>query len=399
MPLEFSAGSGRLSAPESFALAVAFYPVSHSMDYVMSVKFKSIVALVCVFTLLAGCSEEEGAGAGEGIEVSCFNPAETVDLVRSTWTVSEDLEYTQADDVLKSMQPSPVANDASDTAQLLKNYLQTQTMAAVGIEGEAQAATTYTNALDLIEEIIADNEVANFTVGRAMVAGCASVDVPTRYNNKSVTVRHTDGRAPMSYLVDYNYSGSPEAGDIEYVTRTLWEFSRSVENTEENPEEATTLAASSSLSVTTYQKDLFTTTGYMKPSSVIASWSGSSGSSVSIYKDYDQVFKDTAEYVNPDGFTLSDSLGKLKRLKIRVNYQTGTAEVFVSDFIVALAVVNMNDEITDIILKDITDDELKVLFEKNPDWKLVGTYKDPGYDGESATPLTTYTGTLLPHRG
>jgi hypothetical protein len=42
---------------------------------------------------------------------------------------------------------------------------------------------------------------------------------------------------------------------------------------------------------------------------------------------------------------------------------------------------------------------LNELFKNNPDWKAVVPYKDPSYDGDSATPFTSYTGTLVPHRG
>lgn len=382
----------------NYNLTGSFYGNGWSGSYTYSIS--SAESGSCTFTTVFTGSKITAAvqEVSEGKQASCFDLPDTAYLTCSTWTVSDDLSRTLGDDILKSMQPAPAANDASETAYLLKSYIQTKLMDALGVEGEAHAATGYTNALDLIEKVIANDEVANFTAGREMITSRANLNIPARYNNKNVTVRHTDGRTPMSFLVDYNYSGDSDTNGIKYITRTLWEFSRSGESKAENPVDATSLEFNSSLSLTTYRADLFSATGYLQPSTVIATWSNSSGSDVSIYKDYDQEFNDTSEYVSANSFTLDETLGSLKRIKIRVSYQTGIAEVFVSEFISAYAVINMNDEVTDVILKDITPEELDELFVQNPEWKGVLPYNDPGYDGEAATPLTTYTATLLLHR-
>ncbi len=361
-------------------------------------KTKLLLTLLLTTNILAGCSEEENR-PGTGVEVACFNTAATVNYTRESWAVTENLQRTQGDDILKSMQPDSSANDASETAIVLKNYLQSQMKVVLGLEGEPESATSYLNSLDLIEEVIAKDEVFNVISGRQMVSGCAQSNVAIRYNNKDFTLNHAGGGLPLSYLVDYNYSNGADIDGNKYITRTLWEFSQSNETTDEAPESATVLASNSALSLTTYRADLFTNEGYMTPSSVIASWSDASGSDISIYKDYDTYFKDTAEHVDSRGFTPSESLGTLKRIKIRVSYQTGVADVFISDFVSAYSVVDKQDNVTDIILKDVTGEELNQLFKDNPEWKAVVPYKDPGYDGDNATPLTSYTGTLLPHRG
>lgn len=358
---------------------------------------RPLLAMMTVAILLSGCSEEEDR-PGTGDAVACFNNAEPVFQTHDSWVVSSNLNRSQGDDILKGMQPDATASDITETGAALELYLVDRFREILGFEGEPAAVTSYRNPLDFIEDVIAEDEVFNFINGRQMVSGCAQTDTPIRYNNQKVIFSNADGSSTLFYLVDYNYSGGTGADGNHHITRILQEYSQSDQNLDDNPGEATTLASNTSTSLTTYNTNSFTANGYMRPSSVFANWNESK-SSLTILKDYDTKYADSVEYINPDGFTVTESLGQIKRLKLNVGYQTGIVELFTSDFKTAYSVIDINDQVTDIILYDVTDAELLTLFKDNSDWKAVIPYRDPGYDGETPTPLTTYTGTLLPSRG
>ncbi|PID43641.1 MAG: hypothetical protein CSA52_02740 [Gammaproteobacteria bacterium] len=345
--------------------------------------------------VLSACSKTSDRAAGP----ECYNPAVAVLLDRGTATTRTRLEQTQFDDFLKGYQPANAELPSEESALIL--LLEQKIRQATRFTGPAHAPESYSNSIDLIEEIIANDEVNNFTLARSQMEFAIENNIGCRYSNQNVKISYDDdgdgNLTTLNYLIDFNFVPVTSEGNEPFVSRTLVQFG--AKSTTEDPNDTTDIFYSSAASITTYPVDTFTSFGYMTPKSVVASWSLSETESVTITKDYESKKQDSVEYTLSAGFALEGSdLTRfdelIKRVKFIARYAPGpdtTVDIFLSDFESALS--GPNGE----IVKDPTADELKQLQADYPDW-VAEKYRDPGYDGDSPVPAFTYKGTSLPRR-
>ncbi len=332
-------------------------------------------------TLTACSSTSDGSNA-----LQCPNPAIPIDYPRDTLEVQDNLERYQFDDFLTGVQPSTaIAGTPTDT---LLSHLLTKVQQASNFTGTAAAPESYTNSIDVLEEIIATDELSNLTTARSQMRFAIDNNIGCRYNNQSVRIN--DGTTALQYLVDFNFVPVTSEGNDPFVSRTIVEFGTATPS-EEDPGNASNLFFSGAASLTTYDAATFTMTGYNTPRSVIASWSLAETESVTINKDYTTKKQDEVEYVIDEGVMLEGINETLKRIKFVVDYTTANVMLYTSDF--KSAIFSPQGE----IVKDPTTEQLEQFQAEFPDW-VAEVYEDPGYDGELATPFATFSGSQVSHR-
>lgn len=387
--------------------------------------------LVCVSLLLNGCGSASESDFTPVL--SCKNTGVAVNHIEEKWEIEENLSLTLFDDFLKGIQP--INSNETLSAVLARETIVALIRKYSGFEGDKNNVLSYKNELDLIHSLINENKIPEIAIGRELMNGCIELDAISKYANWNVAVTNADNSESRLYLVDFNYSKSADVQGDKFLTRTIWERSQPLKNGQEqiNLDQLTELAENSSVSIDFYKTKNFTPDGYNKPSKTVASWSDNTGSldvklddevlqctdteaiNLTIDKDIDYLGTDVVEYINSFGIYVPELDETIKRIKIKNDYKTGEVSIYKSTFMQAY--VGPNGE----ILTDIKCSELKTLLDAYPDWKsfIVNelqsstssnsktevinpdreyTYKDPNYDGESATPFVTYTGTLVPHR-
>ncbi len=347
--------------------------------------------------LLSACTDTSDRTAG----LQCYNPAVAVLLDRGTAVTKTNLHQTQFDDFLKGYQPTSAEISLEEKALIL--HLEQKIKQATHFTGSASAAESYSDPIDLMEEIMANDEVNNFTLARSQMEYAIENHIGCRYSNQNVKISHDDdgdGNATsFNYLIDYNFVPVTSEGNEPFVSRTIIEFGSGA--IPETLNDTTDIFYSAAASITTYSAATFTSFGYMTPQSVIASWSLSETESLTISKDYKTENRDSVEYTLSTGMDFEgidlDVIDKpVKRLKFVIDYgaspDAGTkVEIFTSDF--ERALVGPNGR----ILRDPTASELEQLETDFPEWNPA-RYKDPNYDADAPIPAFAYTGTRLPHR-
>lgn len=403
-------------------------------------RFVQLVITVVIALTLTACSGEGEIDTSTGA-VSCFNIAEPAALALDSFTVTETLQYAVADDILKGMQPN--ADNANEVAAGIVQFLEDRLRENTGFEGEPEAVTSYTNNLDIMEQILAENKIQNITAGREMVKGCKETGSPIRYNNANIEVTKVDESGEtvdtLNYLVDYNYSEPPQLIDEDptteernpIFTRTIMEFTGVSRDPNSNPDESTDVVGGSVISLASYDPDQFQAMDYIQPTSMFAAWSADSEEatvhekdddrdnngnliyedcigkydgkkeSLTLYKDFNTLFEDTIEYANSDGIDSLPGLDKVGRIKLTIDYLTGEIEIFTSSYVSAITGP------TGEFLADVSDKELCHLFVENTQWNAevmtdsnyeLVVSKDPEAPILPPVPIATYTGTIVPHR-
>lgn len=346
-------------------------------------KLFLLSALTGLLATLTACSSTSD---GQTNALQCPNPAIKIDYPRDTLKVESNLERYQFDDFLRASAPRTTLDNPNALALL--DFLTGKIKQATNFTGTAASPESYTNSMDLLESIIATDELSNLTTARSQMRYAIDNNIGCRYNNQNVQIN--DGTHEFRYLVDFNYVPVTSEGNDPFVSRTLVEFGTS-NNSEEDPGNASDLFFSGAASLTTYDPASFTQQGYNTPRSVIASWSLGETESVTINKDYQKTKQDEVEYSNETATTVEPLTEPVKRVKFVVDYRSAEVRIFTSEF--RTAVYGPTGE----ILQDQTKEQLAALQEANPTWVAVN-YEDPGYDGESPTPRLRYEGIEVSHR-
>lgn len=142
-----------------------------------------------------------GCGGGDGGE-SAFNPATNVDLVFSTFDIEDtagkpaNLEHTRFHDVYRALEP---ADGADTTSKGLATALRDHIDSFLGHtrNDSDDGFKRVRNPLDLMNQVIASREVANFNVGRQHIEGLIDATVPGTYNTRAngAAIRFADQTA------------------------------------------------------------------------------------------------------------------------------------------------------------------------------------------------------------
>ncbi|MDO6441875.1 MULTISPECIES: hypothetical protein [unclassified Marinobacter] len=298
---------------------------------------------------LSGCGLED---TGE----SAFNPATNVDLAFSTFDlenteqVPDNLEYTRFRDFYQGIQPSGPDDSADnrETANEIRAHIDRFIQAT-----RAENSNSYEkvrNPLDLINQVIASNQVTNFREGRTYISQRIAAGQAGTYNTRGngALIRFTDQNAVLSdkslndklwvfSTLDWRYLPvGPEGSDLDAkVYRTIQYVSRSVEPeaAEAQPELISLLAGSR------FDANNFVTLGYNSPEYATADYLSRNFGSIELRQDFvqdkvDTLFiksadKTTLDLNRYDALSLSDSSPDC--LRIELNYANSILRIFYSN--------------------------------------------------------------------
>lgn len=311
------------------------------------------------FSLIAGCGmEDTGTGA--------FNPATNVDLTFSTFTLADkdgvqNLKHTRFRDFYQGIEPNSDGNtqDEQEAALALATALRNHIDVIIGATREdgAKEYTAVRNPLDLMNQVIASEEVQNFRDGRRYISERIDEGVSGVYNNRSngATITFTDQEATQNGAalanrvwvyptLDWRYlpqgpeepSGLPETPEdgeglddkvyrtIQYVARTA------LEGETATPPELVSLLAG-----TRFDALNFSISGYNSAELNLVDFTTRNYGSVEFRQDFVTGKYDELYLRNVDG-NLSDENRitvdgeEADCLKVRLNYQASTLDVYAS---------------------------------------------------------------------
>ncbi|UZE96102.1 hypothetical protein [Alkalimarinus alittae] len=359
-------------------------------------KYLLIASISIVSLGLVGCDKKEALGHnGQPV---CLNTAVPFELPLPTFEVSENLSRSSSWDYLQAIQPT--ANASAETPDIVA-LMESKIKQFAVYEGPSTGIISLNNPIDTMDQAESSEDTAgNIKSGRIQIQGAIRDNVSCSYNNKAAILRDESNSDEttnfLPYILDYSFISSSKQ-----LSRTFAYF-KEVKKTV-NDEEVTTNEVLAT-SLTALNPDTFLTSGYNEPLSSVISW-GDSKESLKITKDY-QTRIDRAEYVSATDFTVTTSATgtntEINRLKLSINYGTGEANVFISDFVSAVTCNPSNGD-TSLILKDPSPQDLIDNNCQNLEDRT--TYRDPGYDitgvdpdkpdsGTAPTPIETYTGTF-----
>ncbi|MBL1270823.1 MAG: hypothetical protein COB25_000100 [Oceanospirillales bacterium] len=307
-------------------------------------------AAILFLTLnLSGCGLED---TGE----SAFNPATNVDLAFSTFdlenteNVPDNLEHTRFRDFYQGIQPVGADNNTNNqqTAEELRGHIDNFIRATRTDNGTRYERVR--NPLDLINQVIASNEVTNFRDGRQYISQRIAAGAAGTYNTRGngALIRFTDQNAVLSNAplndslwifptLDWRYlPAGPEDSEVEAkVYRTVQYVNRSVEPEEANaqPELVSVLAG------IRFSANSFGTSGYNSPEYATADYLSRNFGSIELRQDFVQEKTDTLfikssdnavlDLNRYDGISLSDSSPDC--LRVELDYTSSTLRIFYSN--------------------------------------------------------------------
>ncbi|MCG8614404.1 MAG: hypothetical protein MI864_28160 [Pseudomonadales bacterium] len=380
---------------------------------------KSVLSLVIgvpMTLVLTGCGS-----SGSSVEPSsCSDPSLRVNYGRGTFRVTENLSRTYFDDFLKGSRASD--DSQSESGQLLLAFLTEKIMVATGASGDPGSVNSYNNPLDLIEEAIANDEIANINDGRRMIQQSIADGVSCVYNNnhivgnKGVFIQAEDSELEYRYTIDFRNTVNSTNPNGDFVTRTIVETTSTQDGSP--VDDNLSLQTGATFSSATYSASTFAAQGYDTPWTLIGSFATNDTASATIEKDFLTHNTDTAEYADEEAFTPAPTVDPVKRLKFVIDYSSTEVSIYTSSFIDALewrctegstaCATTLNGETltNGTILFDPSEELISSIRQlqrdsqfvsDNPEWEVVN-YEDPDYDTLDAEPLETYIGTPVLNR-
>lgn len=303
------------------------------------------------FTLLnlSGCGMEDTGP-------TAFNPATNVDVPFSTFDLKNtekapnNLAHTRFQDFYLGIQPTGSDDNANnrETANEVRDHIDRFIQATRTEEGNRYDKVR--NPLDLINQVIAFNEVTNFREGRKYISQRIAAGQAGTYNSRGngAVIRFTDQSLVQSDAalneklwifptLDWRYLPSgPEGSNLEdKVYRTVQYVSRSVvpEASEAQPELVSVLAGSR------FSANRFSTSGYNSPEYATADYLSRNFGSIELRQHFinekiDTLFIKSADKTvldlnRYDSITLSDSSPDC--LRVEVDYTGSTLRIFYSN--------------------------------------------------------------------
>ncbi|WP_250656119.1 hypothetical protein [Alkalimarinus coralli] len=354
-----------------------------------------ILASISALSLtLSGCDKNEALGSnGEPI---CLNAASPFEYPVPTFVVTENLSRSSSWDYLQGIQPTDNVAGVPDMVTLMEGKIKQFAV----YDGPVTGITSINNPIDTMDQVAsAEDTAGNIQSGRVQIQGAINDNVSCSYNNRSAILRDEgnpdDTSNFLPYILDLSFISSSRQ-----LTRTIAYFKEVTTIVDGKEEKNNEILATS---VTALNPDTYSTSGNNAPLASEVTW-GDSNESLKITKDY-QLRIDRAAYVSATDFTV-DGNTEINRFKISINYETGAAEIFISDFVNAVTCNPSNGD-PSLILKDPTTQDLIDNHCENIEDRT--TYRDPGYDvtgvdpdvegsGTLPTPMTTYTGAFVDGR-
>lgn len=307
--------------------------------------------------VLAGCGMEDSGS-------SAFNPATDVDLTFSTFDLEntpdapDNLEHTRFHDFYRGIEPLGDDPDQLATVAEIREHIAIFTGAIPAEDGTDYRMLR--NPLDLMNQVIASGEVANFREGRNYIARRIADGKAGTYSNRAnqAQIRFVDQAAVLAAgplndqiwiypTLDWRYV--PQAdGNTGKVYRTIQYVARSVadEDTDSQPELLSVLAGSR------FHASNFPTQGYGSPEYATADYLSRSFGSIELRQDYIDEKTDTLFIHSPERqvidlgrYGVTDPAdGSPDCLRLELDYALAELRIFSSDGVAAtIAAPTEND--------------------------------------------------------
>jgi len=283
-----------------------------------------------------------------------FNPATNVNLPFSTFDLEntdkapDNLKYTRFRDFYQGIQPSGTDDNANnrETANEIRSHIDEFIQVTRTENGNSYKKVR--NPLDLINQIIASNELPNFRDGRTYISQRIAATQSGTYNNRAngAFIRFTDQNpllngAPLNKklwvfpTLSWSYVPDPKSNHLEAkVFRTVQYVSRSVpEASEAQPELLSVLAGSR------FSANGFSTSGYNSPEIATADYLSRNFGSMELRQDFIKEKIDTLFIKSADktvlglnrynDINMSDSSPDC--LRVELDYVGSTLRIFYSN--------------------------------------------------------------------
>lgn len=300
--------------------------------------------------LMSGCNNLEDTGE------SAFNPAQDVNPGFSTFVIKDpengapNLPYTRFHDFYRGVEPNQSDSGQDYQAALalaeeLRNHIDV--LAGATREAGTNRYKSVRNPLDLMDQVIRSDQILNFREGREYIVELIEKNTPGAYNSRAAgaTISFTSQRAILEGMARadqvwvyptlawyYQPEGEGDQSDTgQKVRRTIQYVARSAPE----GETATPPQLLGVVSGSQYDALSFSAIGYNAPEFVLADFNTRNYGSLEMRQDYVQDKYDEIYLRNVDG-NLSDENRitvegeEADCLKVRLNYQTNTLEVFAS---------------------------------------------------------------------
>lgn len=286
-----------------------------------------------------------------------FNPATNVNLPFSTFDLEntdkapDNLKYTRFRDFYQGIQPSGTDDNANnrETANEIRSHIDEFIQVTRTENGNSYKKVR--NPLDLINQIIASNELPNFRDGRTYISQRIAATQSGTYNNRAngAFIRFTDqddklNDAPLNKKLwifptlswSYVPADDSKSNHLEdKVFRTVQYVSRKVvsEASEDQPELLSVLAGSR------FSANGFSTSGYNSPEYATADYLSRNFGSIELRQDFikekiDTLFikstdKTVLDLNRYDHISVSDSSPDC--LRVELDYVGSTLRIFYSN--------------------------------------------------------------------
>lgn len=325
----------------------------------------TMALLPLTLALLGGCGSDDGGS-------SAINPASSVELMFSTFTVERqaDLEASLFWDYYRGIEPADASDDsAAAWSAALRNHIDTFMGTARVADGGSYGQLR--NPYDLMAQVIASGEVANFRDARQYISERIDQGIAGTFNSgaNNAVIRFIDRQATEE--------GAPRP-DREWVYPILaWVYAPAGENSSDkvirtvqyiarNPEAGKTTGVpevQSLLVGSQFGSAEFVTVGYNSPEMVEASFTGRSIGSMSLSQDFIDTKTDILFISQTDAITVDGQSPDCIRAVL--DYPMARLEIFTS-----------KDEPARIPDESTTDDD--------------DTVENPDYCGNKTTATTDY---------
>ncbi|MFO7527882.1 MAG: hypothetical protein R6W86_03615 [Marinobacter sp.] len=163
----------------------------------------------CIFAVVSLALVNLGGCGLEDTGPSALNPATNVDLVFSSFTLTEQTATTLFNDL--SLAVEPTASDDTQASAMARDIRQQLSVFLDIVYGEAAppAIASVRNPLDLMRRVIGEGEIANFVEARQYISDRIDAGEAGEYSNTTndVSVRFTDQGAVEEGLpvADYEW--------------------------------------------------------------------------------------------------------------------------------------------------------------------------------------------------
>ncbi|WP_166253113.1 hypothetical protein [Marinobacter salicampi] len=294
-------------------------------------KHRHILAFFPLTALaLVGCGPDDSGS-------NSINPASDVELVFSSFTIDKDEQISETLfwDFYRGIAPDdPDHNDAAAWASALREHIDIYMDVTPTEGGEAYAEVR--NPLDLMGQVIASGEVANFQEGRDYISERIDQALAGTFNSRSngARIRFVDqqatsaGAAEADRVWQYPTLGWVYAPEGETSSNKVIRTIQYVARPPRDDEDAEQPELQSLLVGTQFGSATFGTTGYNAPELVEASFTARSVGRMSLSQDFINAKTDTLFISETDAFEVNGQAPDCIRAEL--DYETRRLTLYTS---------------------------------------------------------------------